>query len=121
MDNIKIINYEELKKLLDCDYAFMVVDDLCDEYEKDVKAITNFFKKTNAVSEDFKFDEMYIFENDDKKSLIISLEQDEMKATNLPYVQIMLLMQGIKIYWLSDFISDLEYKKNLNTNDDMKI
>lgn len=99
----------------------MVIDDLCDEYDKDVKAITDFFKRTNAVSKDFNFDEMYIFEEDDKKSLVISLQQDEMKATNLPYVQIMMLVSGIKVYWLSDFLSDLDYKKKLNENEDIKI
>ena len=119
--DIKKINYNELKKLLDCNYGFMVIDDLCEDHDKDIKAITNFLKKTNAVSEDFKFDEMYIFEDNDKKSLVIGLQQDEMKATNLPCVQITLLMQGIKIYWLSDFVSDLDYSKNSNINENIKI
>ena len=112
--NIKNINYNELEKLLDKDYSYIVVDELCDEYAKDVKAISNFFKESKAVSKNFEFEEMYLFENREKKSLIISLEQDEMKATNLPFVQIMLLMQGIKIYWLSDFINDLNYAQKTN-------
>jgi len=119
--NIKKINYNELKNLLNCNYSFMVFDDLCDDYDKDINAITNFFRNTKAVSENFKFDEMYIYEDDDRKSLVIGLKQDEMKATNLPYIQLTLLMQGIKIYWLSDFVSDLDYSKNSNINEDIKI
>ena len=39
------------------------------------------------------------------------VEKDENKETNLPFVQFVLLMNGIEMYWLSDFISHLEYLK----------
>lgn len=107
--DVKKINYKDLKELLNCDYGFIVIDELSENYKKDIKSLTTFFKDSRAVSEDFEFDEMYLFEDKNQRSLIISLEKDEMKSTNLSYVQLALLMSGIKIYWLSDFISHLEY------------
>lgn len=117
--NIKKINYLKLEDLLNCDYAHIVISNLSDEYEKDIDTIINFFKKMNVVPKNFKFNKMYIFENNNQKNLVIGLEQTENKTTTLPYIQIIFGIQGIPIYWLSDFISNLNYEKN--KKDDIKI
>ena len=108
---VEIINYEKLKSLKYKDYAYIVFGNIGEDYDKDIKALTKFLKDSKAVSEENNFDEMYIFELENKRNLIISLEKDENKPTNLPFVQFVLLMNGIEMYWLSDFISHLEYLK----------
>ena len=114
--NVKKIDYPELEKLLNHNYAHLVISNLSNEYEKDIESIIKLFKKENVVSKNFKFDKMYIFEDNNIKNLVIGLEQDENKTTTLPYIQIIFGMNGILIYWLSDFISDLNYKKNSKDN-----
>ena len=108
---VEIINYEKLKSLKYKDYAYIVFGNIGEDYDKDIKALTKYLKDSKAVSEENNFGEMYIFEHENKRSLIISLEKDENKETNLPFVQFVLLMNGIEMYWLSDFISHLEYLK----------
>lgn len=113
---VEIINYEKLESLKNNDYAYLVFGNICEDYDKDIKALTKFLKDSKAVSEENNFDEMYIFEHENKRNLIISLEKDENKETNLPFVQLNLLMNGIEMYWLSDFISYLDYL-NINESD----
>lgn len=109
--NVETINYEKLKSLKYNNYAYIVFGNIGEDYDKDIKALTKFLKDSKAVSEENNFDEMYIFEHENKRNLIISLEKDENKETNLPFVQFTLLMNGVEMYWLSDFISYLDYTK----------
>ena len=113
---VEIINYEKLKLLKYNDYAYIVFGNIGEDYDKDIKALTKFLKDCKAVSEENNFDEMYIFEHENKRNLIVSLEKDENKETNLPFVQFVLLMNGIEMYWLSDYISHLDYL-NINESD----
>lgn len=113
---VEIINYEKLKSLKYKDYAYIVFGNIGEDYDKDIKALTKFLKDSKAVSEENNFDEMYIFEHENKRNLIISLEKDENKEINLPFVQFVLLMNGIEMYWLSDYISHLDYL-NINESD----
>lgn len=108
---MKQLKLEEVKKLKDKDYDFLVLQGCGGNLEDWINGITNMLKENGIVSDSFSFDEIYFFEKDGTTNIALALNNKNIDIGKLAMFRLS-IRDEFGAMWLSDYIDN--YLKNIN-------
>lgn len=102
---MKKLKLEEVKKLKDKNYDFLVLQGCGGNLEDWIDGITNMLKENGIVPDSFSFDEIYSFEKDGITNIALALNNKNIDIGKLAMFRLS-IRNDFGAMWLSDYIDN---------------
>lgn len=111
-DIMKDISCSEVLELRNKDYEHLVLQGCGGDLNEWVDGITKLLKRNSIVPKSFKFNEVYLFENNDLSNMAFPLDSKDIDIAKLAVFRLK-IRETFGAMWLSDYI-DNGYIKDIN-------
>lgn len=102
---MKKLKLDEVKKLKNKNYDFLVLQGCGGDLEEWVNGITNMLKENGIIPDSFSFDEIYSFEKDGVTNIAFALNNKNIDMGNLTIFRLK-IRNDLGAMWLSDYIDN---------------
>lgn len=103
--DIKNINLQDLQELRNKDYEFLVLQGCGGDLNEYVDGLVEMLKEAQITPQNFKFDEVYSFDNKNLTNLAFPLNSKDINMGKLAIFRLQ-IREVFGAMWLSDYIDN---------------